>query len=271
MESNLVITRGALVSNPLYDSLKLDESKALLGVVEKAAVKAAANNREAYLIIGHAVHDIQAGKLHEKEGYKTAGEMVAAFFPGFSGGRYSQLAKAWETWGDAEKLSKTDKAILQNTASIDALYNLAGMTEAQRAKEAETHGPAFSSRDAKAAADRYKEKGKASVVKEKQYLMYTGEVWVPSERFSPADFKDVENRILVNLPNGDKLGLIIGEDGIAEGVQFREVKPEKKEAPYDESIVAAVMATGVSRAAAVAAAKRAWKDSHKEHGKGKGA
>lgn len=255
---------GQLANNPKFGELKLEASRKLLSIMEAAGAQKNASDRAAAMVIGNAVHDIVNGKLYEAEGYKTAGDMTSAFFPNLTQGRCSQLSKLWEVWGDKNKLSKTDKAIYEAGTSAYALYVLAGMTEAQRAEEAKV-GVFFTTARAEEAVRKYRKPSKPS--RPKEYLMYLNGEWVKPDVSFPEDFKN-DGGIVYTLPNGDKLGVFSpNNDGLYKCFQFREVKQEAKEAPYDPAVVAALTSTGMSKSAAIAAAKAAYRADHKATGK----
>lgn len=229
----------ALAMNERFSALKSEALKGALLIIGKAQDKAGLSRRESAFIVGHAIHDITAGKVYEADGFKNAAEAVSAFFTDYSPSRANQLAKLWEGWGDVSKLSDTDKAIYQSGTSAEALITLNQVTEAQRAEAVKNKPtPYFTAAEAKALRDSCKEP-KSKVLKHWARAVYVedshedicGVDWIP---WTAPDAPDnpADGAFSFKNKNGDYVYIIPVEtfDGVTmyEPYTLREVKPEKK-------------------------------------------
>lgn len=248
-KNNEIMTAStlALAMNERFSALKSEALKGALLIIGKAQDKAGLTKRESAFVVGHAIHDITAGKAYAADGFKNAAEAVSAFFSEYSGSRANQLAKLWENWGDFSKLSETDKAIYQAGTSPEALITLNQLTEAQRAEEVKNKAtPYFTAVEAKAARDKYKEP-KTKVLKQWVRAVYVEDSeenpcevdWIPWVAPDAPD-NPAEGAYTFRNKAGDYVYIlpVPTDDGVTmyEAYTMREVKQEKSKKPSVDAL-----------------------------------
>lgn len=209
-----------------------DEStRAALAVVGKTEIEVAFSSRDAYMVSGHAIHDIQTAFDPEKwvshnPAFKNAGELISWVFPSISSAEASARAKVWEAWGDPSKLDATKKAIWDAGTSPNALYRLTQVPGEMLKAESDKGHNYFTLQEGKELAKAAKETKRPKVAK--KWAAPDGTPW---EGDSAPDTLSGEDTAF-SLPNGDKVlchPVETDDRGtVYEFVQLREVKPEPK-------------------------------------------
>lgn len=236
-----------------------EPTRAALAMVGKAVIESALSDRDAYLLSGHAIHDLVNAFDPEKWAkhdpvFKNAGELVAWVFPAISPSDASARSKTWEMWGDYSKLDATKKAIWDAGTSANALYRLTQVPSAMLEQESAKGHNYFTLQEGKDLAKAAKEpkqkvitpKNWVEVVVAERYANagpndpdcdssnITDEEYIAVQpwKFAHAPDRPKDGAITAKLPNGDVMYIYparnIDDEPVYTSVQLREVKPEPK-------------------------------------------